>query len=182
MRKLAGLFARIGAFAFAAAALLSACTVEVQQPRPLPPPGQGFCTREYAPVCARRGQNFRTFSNSCVAEEAGYRIVSAGECRGGGGGVAIEPACPKTFDPVCASRGNDARTFVNSCTARETGFRVIYPGECRAGGGGGGGGREQFCTREYAPVCARRGSRFQTFPNECEAENAGYRVISDGAC
>lgn len=181
---------RIAAFVLAAGALLSACQVDVQQPQPVPPPdysGGGYCTREYAPVCARRGSRYETFNNSCLAEQEGYRLVSAGQCRGvpggGGGGVAVDMACPKTLDPVCARRGNDVRTFANQCRADEAGFRTMYRGECAAGGGGGGGGGGQnFCTREYAPVCARRGSRVQTFSNSCEAESAGYRVISDGPC
>lgn len=46
----------------------------------------------------------------------------------------------------------------------------------------GPGPRPEFCTREYAPVCAvRRGDR-QTFPNECVARSEGYRVIADGEC
>jgi hypothetical protein len=184
MRNWITLLARIAAFLFAGAAMLSACTVEVEQPRPVPPPdGGGYCTREYAPVCARRGGNYQTFNNSCLARDAGYRIVSAGQCNGGGGGVAIDYACPKTLDPVCARRGNDQRTFANSCRAEEAGFRVVYPGECGTDGGGGvGGGPEQYCTREYAPVCGRRGSRLKTFSNQCEAENAGYQVISHGPC
>ena len=175
--------ARIAAFAFAAMALLSACTVVVEEPRPVPPPGPqpGFCTREYAPVCARRGDDRRTFNNGCLAEAAGYRILRPGECRGdGGGGVVIDRSCPRQLDPVCARRGNDTRTFVNSCRADEAGFRIISQGECR--GDGGGGEEQQFCTREYAPVCARRGQNLQTFPNECEADGAGYRVVSDGPC
>jgi hypothetical protein len=186
MKFLNSLAVRVGAFAFAAATLLSACTVVVEEPRPGPPPGPrpGFCTREYDPVCARRGGDRQSFNNSCLAEEAGYRIVSAGECRrgGDGGGVVIDRACPKNLDPVCARRGNDTRTFANSCRADEAGFRVISEGECRGDGGGGGGNDQQFCTREYAPVCARRGPDLRTFPNGCEAENTGYRVVSDGPC
>jgi hypothetical protein len=156
--------ARVAALVLAAAALLSACTVEVEQPRPLPPygPQSGYCTREYAPVCARRGSDRETFDNGCLAEEAGYRILRSGECRyrgddygdgggdygdgggnyDGGGGVAIDKACSRDLNPVCARRGNDQRTFANDCRAEEAGFQVVYGGECQtnAGGGGGGGG------------------------------------------
>lgn len=38
------------------------------------------CTREYAPVCATRGRDSRTFSNSCEARSANYRVVSSGRC------------------------------------------------------------------------------------------------------
>ena len=74
--------ARLAAFLLAAGALLSACQVEVveERPRPLPPPGGGFCTREYAPVCARRGSRLQTFPNQCEAENAGYRVISDGSC------------------------------------------------------------------------------------------------------
>ena len=199
--------ARLRTFIVAAGALLSACQVDVveERPRPVPPPddGGGFCTRDYAPVCARRGSRYRTFDNACTARESGFQIISAGECGGGNGGgygdgggygggggrpPVVEQSCSKDLDPVCARRGGDVRTFANDCRANEAGFRVMYAGECRGNGGGGGGGGaeaggpQQYCTREYAPVCARRGSRVQTFPNQCEAENAGYRVISDGAC
>jgi Kazal-type serine protease inhibitor domain len=190
MQGSTSLAARLAAFVLAAGALLSACQVDVveERPRPVPPPDSGgFCTREYAPVCARRGSRYHTFDNACVARESGFQIVSAGQCGGYGGGgrpPVVDQSCPRTLDPVCARRGGDVRTFANDCRAAEAGFRVIYGGECRGGGGGGPapGGPQQFCTREYVPVCARRGSRLQTFPNQCEAENAGYRVISGGPC
>ncbi|PWK63919.1 Kazal-type serine protease inhibitor domain-containing protein [Aminobacter sp. AP02] len=40
----------------------------------------------------------------------------------------------------------------------------------------------QFCTREYDPVCASRGSERQTFGNACMAEAAGFRIIRGGEC
>ncbi|TJU93237.1 MAG: peptidase, partial [Mesorhizobium sp.] len=55
-------------------------------------------------------------------------------------------------------------------------------GPCRDGGGGGGGEEQTFCTREYAPVCARRHGEMRSFPNACEARAADYRVVGDGPC
>lgn len=91
--------------------------------------------------------------------------------------------CPKHYEPVCARRGGDRQTFANACLAERAGYRILRDGECRDGGGGGGGGEEQtFCTREYAPVCARRHGELRTFPNECEARAADYNVVDDGPC
>jgi len=101
--------------------------------------------------------------------------------------------CTQQYDPVCARRGGDRQTFGNACEAERSGYRIVHGGECRGGQPGPGWGgpgpgrpdrpdRPQFCTREYAPVCAaNRGSR-QTFGNACEARAAGYRVIRDGRC
>jgi len=129
--------------------MLASCVVveEGPGPGPRPPrpdPGPQFCTREYDPVCARRGNDRQTFANSCMAEAAGYRIIRGGECRGGGG-----------------------------------------DGGWNGGGGGwngGGGGNQQFCTREYRPVCGQRGGSLRTFPNACEADSAGFRVVDNGPC
>lgn len=134
MRFLTAIATRQGLVALLLSALLSACTVVADdRPRPRPPrPEPQFCTREYEPVCARRGDDRQTFANACLADRAGYRIVRDGPCRDGGGG------------------------------------------------GGGGGGEPTFCTREYAPVCARRHGEERTFPNACEARAADYRIIGCG--
>ncbi len=147
--------------------------------------GPRFCTREYRPVCARRGGSQRTFSNSCEAENSGFRIISDGECRsnGGGGGGFDQPGfCTREYAPVCARRAGSQRTFSNSCEAENAGFRVFSGGECRSQGAGGGYEQSRSCTREYAPVCARRGRNMRTFGNNCEADLAGFRVIAGGPC
>ena len=140
MRFSAKSFARKAALTSLLSVVLASCTVVVDEgPGPRPPrpgPGPQFCTREYDPVCARRGTDRQTFANSCMAEAAGFRIIRGGECRGGG------------WD----------------------------------NGGGGGGGNQQFCTREYRPVCAQRGGSLRTFPNACEADSAGFRVVDRGPC
>ena len=97
-------------------------------------------------------------------------------------------ACTMQYDPVCAARGGNRQTFGNACEAERAGYGIIHPGECRRGGSGwtgprpGSPDRPQFCTREYAPVCAVRGGSRQTFGNACEAEAADYRIIRDGRC
>ena len=42
-----------------------------------------------------------------------------------------------------------------------------------------GEGYARFCPRIYAPVCGRDG---RTYPNTCEARNAGVRIRYTGAC
>lgn len=148
------------------------------------PVGPGFCTREYAPVCGRRGGNMRTFGNSCEAENEGYRIISFGQCRLAGpeSGFDRPGFCTREYAPVCGRRGRDLRTFANSCEAESTGYGVVADGPCRMAGGAGGFDEPRFCSREYRPVCARRGGSIRTFPNECVAGGAGYRVIAGGPC
>lgn len=164
-----------GGVALFLVAILAACTVVVEDSPGRPGPGPVTCTAQYDPVCARRGNDRQTFSNACVAESSGYRVVRRGECgRGDSGG---QNYCPQRYDPVCARRGGDRRTFSNSCLADQAGYRVIAEGECRRMDD-----TPRFCTREYAPVCARRGSQVRTFPNSCEADVAGFRIISSGPC
>ena len=110
-------------------------------------------------------------------------------------------ACTMQYDPVCGERRGDRQTFGNSCEADRAGYRIVHGGECRRGGPGMGGpgrpgpggpgmggprpdrpDRPQFCTREYAPVCARQGRQTRTFGNSCEAEAAGYRIVRRGEC
>ncbi|WP_148649276.1 hypothetical protein [Novosphingobium barchaimii] len=39
-----------------------------------------------------------------------------------------------------------------------------------------------ICTREYAPVCAARGRKQETFGNACMARAKGFNVIGQGEC
>jgi hypothetical protein len=40
----------------------------------------------------------------------------------------------------------------------------------------------QICPRIYQPVCGERYDERRSFPNDCEAQARGFRVISDGEC
>ena len=127
-------FLRSLAVALAGLVALAACTVVDEPgpwPGPGPGPGPGFCTREYEPVCARRHGERRTFSNACLADRAGYRVIHRGECRRGGGGSGDEPRfCTREYRPVCARRDGRLRTFGNACEADAAGWRVVGNGEC----------------------------------------------------
>lgn len=112
------------AMAFAGLIVLSACTVVVDEPGP----GPGFCTREYDPVCARRGGERRTFANACLADRAGWRIVRNRECRRESGGE--QRFCTREYRPVCARRHGNFRTFGNACEADAAGWRIVSRGEC----------------------------------------------------
>lgn len=97
--------------------------------------------------------------------------------------------CTQQYAPVCARDGRRERTFPNACTARASGARILHPGQCRAQsdrpdrpGRPDRPERPQFCTREYSPVCARRGGSVRTFGNACTARAEGYRVMRPGTC
>lgn len=161
-----------GAVLFVVVAALSACTVVVEDGPVDAGPGP-LCTREYAPVCARRGGDRQTFANACEADAAGYLIVRRGEC------VRDEGPrfCTREYAPVCARRGGSVRTFPNSCEADAAGYRIFSGGPCRRFDD-----EDRICAKVYAPVCARRGGVLRTFPNSCEADVAGYRIVDDGPC
>lgn len=42
---------------------------------------QTACTRQFAPVCATNRGRTQTFSNSCVARNAGFNVMRNGSCR-----------------------------------------------------------------------------------------------------
>lgn len=170
-------------------------------PPPRPQPQPQMCTMEYRPVCGERGGRFETFSNGCQADARGYRIVSPGECRGPGAYPPPgrpdwnEPGRPTRPDwdrpsrpdrpdwnqpnrpdrPDWNGSGRPTRPDPDrpSRPDRPDWNQPGRPDRPSAGG---------VCTREYRPVCGERGGRTQSFPNACEARNAGYGVVSSGEC
>jgi Kazal-type serine protease inhibitor domain len=104
------------------AGIVSACTVVVEQPPP--PRGPQICTMDYRPVCGQRGDRQRTFSNACLANAEGFRVIAQGQCR------PIHQ-CTRDIARVCAIRNGRVRTFTNGCMARVEGYSIIHSGPCR---------------------------------------------------
>lgn len=46
-----------------------------------------MCPSIYQPVCARKGDESRTFPNACLARGAGFAVIASGSCGGGTGGL-----------------------------------------------------------------------------------------------
>jgi hypothetical protein len=127
MKQVQSLFARPSTWLLVAA-LLSACTVAVDQARPVPRHPQA-CGLVHAPVCGRRGERLQTFGNACMARAQGFQVVSNGQCRISRPTQTV--ACTRQFAPVCATRNGRPRTFSNACLARADGFRLVHAGRCR---------------------------------------------------
>lgn len=163
MRFFDTMFSSRGVAMIFGAVVLSACTVEGPGPSPgpgpMPEPGPRFCTREYQPVCARRGNELQTFPNSCEADRAGYRVSHLGACRRDGGQWS----------------GGGGQWGGWPGGSGEWTQRPQRPGP--------GSGRPTICTREYRPVCATSRGRLRTFGNACEARAADYRIVDqNGPC
>jgi Kazal-type serine protease inhibitor domain len=91
--------------------------------------------------------------------------------------------CTREYRPVCGVRGyGERQTFPNACTAEAEGYRIVQRGECRPIRPPQSDADVTICPQIYAPVCARQGGVIRTFPNECQADASGFRVIDDGEC
>lgn len=120
--------------------------------RPLP----AACDADLDPVCGCNGQ---TYSNECVANADGTSISERGECQ------PTPQVCGGRGNPECPDGQFCRFDFAAICgTADATGL-------CRDSPSG--------CDDVFAPVC---GCDNQTYPNECEANAAGFSAAYEGEC
>lgn len=155
-----------------------------------PGPGGRVCPRLYDPVCGDRYGRQQSFPNACEADAAGYRVAYGGQCRGGDFGRPDRPG-PDYGRPDRPDFGGQPgrpdyggrpdrpdRPDYGGRPDRPDGMAGSRPGSGGSAGPVAGGA----CTREFVPVCGRRGGQTQTFPNACEAGRAGFQIVKPGRC
>ena len=119
------------------------------------------CTQLYDPVCGCDGT---TYSNACMAANAGVSVDHKGEC------LPVQPApgaCGGQTGNTCKSNEycEFGRTDTHTCDWADA------TGMCKP--------RPFACTRQFDPVCGCNG---KTYSNECVANSRGVDAVSSGPC
>jgi len=152
--------------------------------------GPAACPRIYRPVCGVVNGVRRTYSNSCVARQAGARIIAQGQCQVGGNQRQFCQAQSSRYinavNRARAKRCNVGNAvsrgaYFNAClrqnrntTINLTNRWIRYAQTCR--------GAQVQCPAIYRPVCGIRNGRRQTYSNACVARRAGARIVAQGQC
>ena len=91
----------------------------------------GFCTAQWAPVCALKDGAQKTYSNAGCAKADGAEVVREGQCAEPTPKPTKTPIfCTENYDPVCGSKDGVAKTYSNACFAKADDANVVAAGEC----------------------------------------------------
>ena len=91
----------------------------------------GFCTAQWAPVCALKDGVEKTYSNVGCAKADDAEVVREGQC----GDPTPKPTktpifCAEVYQPVCAVKDGTTKTYSSACFAKADGATVTAAGEC----------------------------------------------------
>jgi hypothetical protein len=98
---------------------------------PKPGAASGFCTAEWAPVCALKDGAEKTYSNLGCAKVDNAEVAHDGPC----GDPTPTPTktpifCAENYDPVCGSKDGVQKTYANACFAKADDATVAANGPC----------------------------------------------------
>jgi hypothetical protein len=120
------------------------------------------CAQMMDEVC---GCDDKTYSNACMAAQAGVSVVMKGAC-------AKPPAVTTPEGGLCGTRG-----AANDCAAD---LYCAFKSDCgNTDAGGICTKKPTMCTKIYAPVCGCDG---KTYGSACTAAAAGMSVARKGEC
>ncbi len=122
-----------------------------------------MCTQQVDEVC---GCDDKTYSNSCMAAQAGVSVVMKGACQ-------KQPSAPTAPEgKLCGTRGAPMEC--------DPGLYCAFKKDCgRSDSGGICTKKTEMCTKIYMPVCGCDG---KTYGNACTAAAEGVTVEAKGEC
>jgi Kazal-type serine protease inhibitor domain len=118
------------------------------------------CIQVVDEVC---GCDDKTYSNGCMAAQAGVSVLAKGACK---------PPETTAEGGLCGTRGHS-----QDCAP---GLYCAYKPDCGTTDTGGACTKKPtMCTKIYKPVCGCDG---KTYGSACTAAAAGMSIVKDGPC
>jgi hypothetical protein len=98
---------------------------------PTPSSAAGFCTAQWAPVCALKDGARKTYSNAGCAKADDAEVLREGQCADPKPKPTKPPIfCAETYIPVCGVKDGAKKTYSNDCFARADDAKVVADGAC----------------------------------------------------
>ncbi len=98
---------------------------------PSPGSASGFCTAQWAPVCALKDGVEKTYSNLGCAKVDNAEVEHDGQCSDQTPKPTKTPIfCAEVYQPVCAQKDGAQKTYSSDCFAKADDATVVADGPC----------------------------------------------------